>query len=375
MIKLIGGDTYPTKEFRKYPGDLIYVSSEEINRRTGVILDTVKKAFVNGEQVYPHETGPEKIKIISMPCMTDCSDIVVQAYYQDGSIYNTPKYPNGIIPFEELDAQMIYRDNNSGWRKTLQSLGVDRISFDIAKDALVWSYRKYVGQFYWIDGVMLGTRGADYDFRQYAAGLVLYDPGIDCSYICIIMLNVTNRNRYPVGSTIPAGTKFGWKSCGFDEEYYKQQANYNFFDHFTEEGYITDHVVVPGCSLDGGLANNQYPRVWADHWYCSYITLAAGDIRGMINDGELNSFTTGVVYDNLARQITVENIRFYVNKTPIANNSFYKGTYTGYDNALLSLVTGRLNSAWAAWEPKPGVRLTAQEAFGEELYNNLCIEW
>ena len=70
----------------------------------------VLEAYCNGVKVYP-DKWPVAIKIVKPPDKTDYvageeidyTGIVVQLLDEDGEVYRDSRYPDGIIPFEELE--------------------------------------------------------------------------------------------------------------------------------------------------------------------------------------------------------------------------------------------------------------------------------
>jgi hypothetical protein len=75
----------------------IYVDGQRVNQ-----------VFVNGVLVYP--CLPSKIEVVIPPAKTeyisgeniDFTGIVVRALNPDGSVWETPTYSGGVIPFNEL---------------------------------------------------------------------------------------------------------------------------------------------------------------------------------------------------------------------------------------------------------------------------------
>lgn len=99
-----------SKTFRYYPQDAFYVDSSGTISTDSSAGRQVREAWFQGAKYYPDHMPPDRIVITTPPTKLsygigeaiDYSGMIVTAYSPDGSPYDTPRYPHGVIPIGEL---------------------------------------------------------------------------------------------------------------------------------------------------------------------------------------------------------------------------------------------------------------------------------
>ena len=325
-----------SKTYRYYPYDAFYVDANG-NVNTSGNGQQVKEAWFNGVKYYPVGVKPPaRIEIIRKPTLSDYSDIVVQAYTADNEVWYNESYPNGIIPFNQLT---FYRGTGeASIIASAKSYFPNGIVFNRATSRIM------VDNWNWTKRYDMEEIDGGKDFRVYCCGF--YDSEVGNLYVVPYL--VVNKNTYPVGSSIPKGTRVLVTSRS------------GVFIYVP-----TKYDAVLKVENDAYFYNNQ------GYWYRvaieqamfmgsnGWVTVCTGDydMANYIVDGEVNTFTSHPDSQHIYRTNEVENLLIYC--VDGIRNYFTGSASAGYKKT--TALIGMLKDFWASWRV-PGTSTTLSDS-------------